>query len=146
MASTAITTAGTTFEVSASLPATYDASGFGALAYTLTGEVTDIGEFGKTYEVITHNPIADRKTYKFKGNYNNGALTIALAYDASDAGQVILKNYLDLDTDLSIKITNSDATVDYFTGKVVSYQKAVASGSVLTGSVSIEINSDIVEV
>ena len=146
MATVAQTTSGTTLSVSAAEPATFDTVGFAALTYTAVAEITDIGEYGKTYDVINHNPIADRKTYKFKSTYNNGALALALAYYEADAGQAILKTYLDLDTDLSVKVTHQNGDIDYFTGKVVAYPKAVAAGAILTGSVSLEINSDIVEV
>jgi hypothetical protein len=41
------TSAGTTFKVSASTPATWDAVGYAALTYTTVGEITNFGEFGR---------------------------------------------------------------------------------------------------
>ncbi len=46
MTTKAQTVAGTTIGISASLPATYDSTGFAALSYTTIGEVTDIGSLG----------------------------------------------------------------------------------------------------
>jgi hypothetical protein len=149
MPSTAQSTAGTTIAISATLPTTYDAdavTGFPAATYSTCGEVTDIGEYGKEYNLITHNPIGDRKTYKFKGNYNNGTLALQMAADATDAGQAILLAASDSDASYAVKITHQDGAVDYFSGKVMTYKKAVAAESILSATASFEIDSDIVEV
>lgn len=145
MPSTAQTTAGTTLAVSNSLPATYDSTGFGALSYSTVGEITEIGEFGKEYALVTHNPLDDRKTYKFKGSYNNGSLSLQMACDVSDAGQAIMLTAQDSDTSVSIKVTHQDGSIDYFTGQVMSYKKNVGSAdSIYTASTTLEIDSDIV--
>lgn len=146
MATAATSTSGTVIAVSAALPGTYDSAGFALLSYTTTGEVTDIGEFGKEYNLITHNPIGDRKTYKFKGNYNNGSLALQMASAPADAGQAILLTALDSDTAISVKITHQNGDVDYFTGQVMTYRVAVAAESIKTASVTFEIDSDIVNV
>jgi len=69
--SNAFTSAGTTISVVDSNPATYDQAGFEALTYSLIGEVTDLGEFGREYSAVTHNPLGDRRTVKRKGSYND---------------------------------------------------------------------------
>ena len=61
MASLAVTSAGTKLYVSASLPATYNSAGFGALTWTEVGEITDFGEWGKEYTVVNHNPVGTRQ-------------------------------------------------------------------------------------
>ena len=43
------TSAGTTLKVSASTPATFDATGYNALTMTVVGEVSDLGEFGREF-------------------------------------------------------------------------------------------------
>lgn len=147
MATLATSTSGTVISVSAALPTTYDdniTTGFPSLTYTATGEVTDIGEFGKEYNLITHNPIGDRKTYKFKGNYNNGSLSLQMASAPSDAGQAILLTALDSDISISVKITHQNGDIDYFTGKVMTYRIAVAAESIKTASATFEIDSDVV--
>ena len=65
------TTAGATIGISATLPATNDAAGYAALTFSLIGEVTDLGEFGREYATVTHNPIASRRTIKRKGSFND---------------------------------------------------------------------------
>ena len=87
---TAYTAAGTTLGISASLPASFDAAGFNAVTHTTIGEITDIGgTIGRVYNLVTHNPIGSRATVKKKGSYNSGSVTVAVALDTADAGQVI---------------------------------------------------------
>jgi hypothetical protein len=85
------TTAGSTLKVSASAPATYNTAGYAALTWTSVGEVTDLGEFGREYTLVTHNPINNRITQKFKGSYNEGKMSLKLGLDTDDAGQVLMK-------------------------------------------------------
>jgi len=118
----------TTISVSASLPATYDAAGYGALTFTAVGQVTDWTAGGQVYNVVTSNPIAQRSTDKYKGTFNNGADSITVNRDDDDAGQLIILAALTDDADYSFEVTYQDGTIDYFTGKVVSFD-TVAGGA-----------------
>ena len=148
--SNVFTSAGTLYSVSAGEPATYDSAGFGALVYTDVAEVTDLGEYGPTYEVVTHNPLDTRRTVKRKGTVNDGALTMQLGRDPSDAGQAILIDGVDgsaKDTVHSHKVTLQDGTIQYVTGQIYSYTTNVGSINQITGaSVTIELDNEIVEV
>lgn len=136
------TTAGTTIGISAGSPATFDAAGYGNLAFTTIGEVTSFGEFGRTYAGVTHNPVGSRGTQKKKGSYNEGALQLALAIDHDDAGQTLATTALDDDADYSFCITFQDGSKDYFTGQVMSFTKNPSSvDSALTGNINIEITT-----
>lgn len=132
---------GTSISISASTPATIDAAGYVALTYTQVKEVTDIGEFGRTYEVVTHTPLDTRADRKFKGTYNEGALTLTLARDMEDAGQTILYTALDSDDDHSFKITWQNGDITYFTGKAVSDKQSGSKNTMRGGTVNVEINS-----
>lgn len=146
MATLAISAAGTTFGVSASLPATYDAAGFVALTYTTIAEVTDIGSLGKDYTLISHNPVGDRKTYKFKGSYNNGSISLKFAKALADAGQTLMVAAAASDASYSFHITLQDSRDMYFTGKTMSFMTNIGSvNNILGGEAKIEIDSDIVE-
>ena len=129
----------TTISVSATLPATYDAAGYGALTFTAVGQVTDWTAGGQVYNVVTSNPIAQRSTDKYKGTYNNGADTITVNRDDDDAGQVIILAALTDDADYAFEVTYQDGTIDYFTGKVVSFD-TVAGGadSIVQKTISLE--------
>ena len=144
------TSAGTTLEVAADQPATRDQAGFAALTYTSVGEVTDMGEYGPEFEVVTHNPLGTRRTVKRKGTVNDGALSMQLARVPSDAGQSILIAGVDgveRDTVHSFKVTLQDGTIQYMTGQIYSFTTNVGSINQITGaSVTVELDAEIVEV
>ena len=117
--------------ISASLPTTFDSdgtTGYASLTFTTVGQVTDWAAGGQTYNIVTSNPINQRSTDKYKGTYNNDADSITVNRDDDDAGQVIVLAGLSADADYSFKVTYQDATDDYFTGKIVSFN-TVAGGA-----------------
>lgn len=141
-----MTSAGSTLGISASLPATYDAAGFNALTYTSIGEITDLGEFGAEYNLVTYTALGQRRTQKLKGSYNNGALQLQMGRDTTDAGQTALRNALSSDNSYSFRVTLQNGTRLQFTGKVMSYKTSVGSVDQITGaSTAIEIDSVIIE-
>lgn len=147
MPSSAFTSAGTTVRASAALPATYDGAGYVALTYTLIGEVVDAGEYGRKYEIIKHNPLNTRETFKRKGSFDSGQLNLKLGRVPADAGQAILVAALAVDASRSFKVTLQNGTIQYFTGQVTSYTTNVGSSGQITGAnVMIEIDSDFIEV
>lgn len=146
MTTLAQSVAGSTFKISATLPATYDAAGFGAVSYTAVAEITDMGSLGKDYTKITHNPVGDRKTYKFKGSYDSGNITLKLAKALADAGQALMLTASNSDADYSFQITLQDGRDMYFAGKVFSFVTNIGSvNQILGADVKVEITSDIVE-
>lgn len=146
MTTLAISAAGATLSISVTLPATYDAAGFAAVSYTSIAEITDIGELGKKYTLVTHAPVGDRKLYKFKGGYDNGQLQIQLAKATSNAGQTILLAAAGSDASYSFRITMQDATDMYFTGKAMSFVSKVGGVNNIYGAtVEVQLDSDIVE-
>jgi hypothetical protein len=149
MASNVFTSAGTTIAVAASNPATNDQSGYEALSFSTIGEVTDLGEFGRVYALVTHTPLATRAVVKRKGSYNDGTVTMSLAVDDADAGQVILDTAVDDDDDYSFKVTTQNGTSYYFQAQTMSFPIAVGSADqIVNRNVTLEINSEegIVEV
>lgn len=145
--SNAFTSAGTTISVVDSNPATYDQAGFEALTYSLIGEVTDLGEFGREYSAVTHNPLGDRRTVKRKGSYNDGTVAMTVARVPGDAGQTLLTTGLDSDDSYSFEVVLQDGTTLYFEAQIMSYTTNVGSvDQITTASVSLEITNDIIEV
>lgn len=141
-----MTSAGSTLGISASLPATYDVTGFNALTYTAVGEITDLGEFGTEYALVTYTALGQRQTKKLKGSFNNGSLQLQLGRDTADAGQTLLRTALASDNSYSFRVTLQNATRLQFTGKVMSYKTSVGSVDQITGaSTAIEVDSVIVE-
>jgi hypothetical protein len=151
--SLARTSAGIKLFASATAPATQDKAGFEGLTATWkeVGEITNFGEFGKTYNLVTHNPLGDRKTFKRKGSYNNGQLALQMALAGTDDGQAVLKTAVDNDNPIAFKVMYESGTVsdgaDYFMGLVMSYTTNVGSVDQILGcSCNVEIDGDIVEV
>jgi len=86
------TMTGATLALSATLPATYDAAGYGAtgVAFTTVGKVEDFGEHGGEASVSTFTPVADGVIEKFKGSTNYGSLALSIGALPSDAGQDLI--------------------------------------------------------
>jgi len=133
--------------------------GTGALisesSWVEVGEVVDFGEYGKAYNLIPYNSVADRKTYKFKGSYNEGALTLQLGQDVTDAGQDDLRDALETDYEYNFKIEFDDAaatsgstgTIDTFKALVMSFVTQIGNVESITGaSCQIEISGDVTRV
>ena len=140
------TTAGSTLGISSSNPATYDVTGYAALTFTEIGEITDFGEFGRQYNLVTHNPVASRGTQKFKGSFNEGTMSLTMALDTDDAGQVAVKAAVDSDANYSFKMTHhGSGDVYYFQAKVMSFRVGFSNvDAVTTATVELELttNSD----
>lgn len=140
------TSAGTLFKISAGLPATYTEAGFEALTFTEVGEITDYGEFGRKYNLVKHNPVATRKTVKRKGSYDSGSMTIPMALDNSDAGQIIMKAAAASDASYSICIELKDGFKYYFTAQVMQFLTKIGSVDTVTQATAmLELDDDIVE-
>lgn len=141
------TSAGSKLLVTASRPVTYDAVGFQALAWTEVAEITDLGEFGREYNQVTHQPLSTRRVIKRKGSFNDGSITLPMARDASDAGQGILEDALDSDDSYSYCIELQDGARFYFTAQCMSYKTNVGGVDSITGrTAQLEIDNDIIRV
>lgn len=136
------TSAGSTLKLSAGVPATFNAAGYNALSYTTVGEVTDLGEFGREFALVTHNAIDTRSTQKFKGSFNEGSLTVQLGLDTDDAGQILAKTASLSDSLYSVLITTQNLDKYYFQARVMSFKVSVASvDSITTATMMLEITT-----
>lgn len=140
---TARTSAGSTLAISAAAPATFNEAGYEALTFTTIGEITDLGEFGREYALVTHNPLDTRATVKRKGSYNEGAMDLKLALDTDDAGQILLAAASESDADYSFELTLQNGDVYYFQAQVMTFKIGVGSVDQITGaSVKLELTSN----
>jgi hypothetical protein len=136
------TSAGSTIAISASTPATFNAAGYQALSYFDIGEVTDLGEFGRDYALVTHNPLATRATVKRKGSYNEGTIDMKVGLDTDDSGQIVAKAGSESDNDYSFKVTLQSGDVYYFQAQVMSFKVNVGSvDNITTASIKLELTS-----
>ena len=144
------TTTGATLSKKANAsPGAYTEVGFEAVTpWTAIGEITDAGEFGKTYNLVTHNPIGNRKTIKKKGAYNEGQLVLQVARDPADTGQAALITALasDLDSSFKLVLNDGNTTTLYFVAQVLSYTTNLGSVDQIVGAtVTIELTNDIIQ-
>jgi hypothetical protein len=114
------------------------------------GLIESIGDFGKMFDLVTFQAIADGRTYKFKGGFNAGAIDIVVAADLADAGQLMLYTYgnaADQNTyPFKMVLNGATAAYDtlYFGGKVFSYRITPSSvNNVMKANIKIEINTNI---
>ena len=147
MASKVRTTAGSTLGISTTAPATYNDTGFGGLTFDLIADITEFGEFGRVYNLVTHNPIADRRTVKRKGSFNDGAITLQLGRDGTDLGQIAVDTASDSDDSAYFELTLQDGTILYFSAQVMGFTYNLGNvDSITAGAVTLEIDNDILNV
>lgn len=128
------TSAGTTIGIVAAAPATFNEAGYAALDFVPIGEVTDLGEFGREYSLVTHNPVASRGTVKKKGSFNEGSITLQLGLDNDDAGQAIAKEAARSDEDVSLCVTLQSGDKYFFRAQVMSFKLAVGGVDTITNA------------
>lgn len=108
--------AGAVLSISASLPATYDAAGYGAttITWTVVGEVENLGNHGGTKVITEFTPIASATVAKVGGSKNYGTMSLMLGYIPGDAGQIILETAFEAtNTRYSVKVVYPDTSIHY---------------------------------
>lgn len=143
----ATSSAGSTFSVCLSQPATENAAGYADLTWIPVGEVVNIGEFSRVYNPIEVNNLSQRRTRTLKGSFTEGAPTIETNYAAGDAGQAAMLVALNMDTDVSFRIVHQDLTEYYSQGLVMSAPITIGGvDDVTAGSFDTVLNKGIVTV
>lgn len=136
------TSAGATLHVSAATPATFTVAGYGALVWTPVGEVVDLGEFGREYNLVTHNPLANRSTQKFKGSFNEGQIALQLGLDTDDTGQILMKAAAVSDLPYSFRVVTQNGDKYYFQGQMMGFKVGVGSvDQITTASANLELTT-----
>lgn len=145
--SLAFSSIGSTIAVTATAPATLDSTGFGALSYTMIGEVTDIGTFGQVISKVTHVPLSTGSTIKRKGVSDPGNIQCKMARAPTDAGQAILQAAVPSTSTYSFCVTLQNGTKLYFLALVLSYTTVIGTAGTITSSeVSIDLTTNPVQV
>ncbi len=108
--------AGAQLSISAALPATYDAAGYGstAITWTAVGKTENLGSHGVTVDVAEFTPVNTGVTEKVKTIKKYGEITFSLAHLPSDAGQTILHTASESYSRYSAKIVYQDTSIHYF--------------------------------
>jgi len=131
----------TTYAISASLPATYDAAGYGAttITYTVIGKVESFPEFGSERSINEFRPIAG-PVEKVKGAPNYGGGPMVVADVPADAGQIIVKAAEASQNHYSMKLTYPDGEVHYLDVLVTSWRLTqAAEGGFMKRSANLQL-------
>lgn len=109
------TISGAVLSLSASLPATYDAAGYGAttVVFTAIGEVENFGNHGVTATITEFTPIATAVVTKVKGSKNYGTMALTLGSIPANAGQVLIAAAAESTARYSAKLTYPDGEIHY---------------------------------
>ena len=121
------TMTGTTYAISASLPATYDAAGYGAtgITWTTIDRVITFSMYGSERDVQKIKPIA-QAVEKIKGQADYGDGDMTMSYMPADPGQVIVKAAEASANHYSLKITYPDGEIHYLDVIVSSFKYPAA--------------------
>jgi len=119
-----ISVSGATLSVSATLPATYDAAGYGAttITWTAIGEIETLGNHGVKANIAQHTPIDTAVVSKVKGSKDYGQMQLMIGSIPTNAGQVILVAASESNNHYSAKLSYPDGEIHYLDVIVGSFE------------------------
>jgi hypothetical protein len=140
---------GTIVSISASLPTTHDAAGFGAItagSFKEIGEVMTIGEHGAKSSEKTRTPLKSGTVRKTVGATDFGNVQYGVSYIPGDDGQKLCDTARKNRALHSFKIAYPTGDVEYFTARVLSrtINPGGADQAVLSGNIEVSIDDEIV--
>jgi hypothetical protein len=109
------TLSGATLAISASIPASYDAAGYGATAmvYTAIGNIENYGNHGVTSAITEFTPVDTAVVAKVKGSKNYGTMSMTIGNIEGDAGLAILDTAAESTNHYSVKLTYPSGSIHY---------------------------------
>jgi hypothetical protein len=136
--------AGSTLDMKAAQPTAFTSVAYDAMTgFTRVGEIDDLGEFGRVYNVLKRVPVAGRGTVKKKGSFDEGTMNLKLGLDTDDAGQILMKTALNSDNDYTFKVTTSAGDKYYFQAQVTSFKVTVGGAdSWIMAACALEISTN----
>lgn len=111
------------YAISATLPATYDAAGYGSttITYTTIGKVENASAHGSSRTINEFKPITGA-VEKSKGAPDYGNMDLTFGDVPGDAGQIIVKAAEASANHYSVKVTYSDTEVHYLDVLVAGFE------------------------
>jgi len=139
------TNAGTLFYISATLPASYDAAGYGNLSFTQIRGIRSTGDIGEAYQTFDYNPIIGTRYNKRSGKLAKSLNAEIIIID--DAGQSLLKAALTSVNAYSYKVLCVDGVIYYFTAECSQRFRNIGQANSLADlKLTLEINSELLEI
>lgn len=115
--------------VCANAPATYDAAGYGALIWVEVGLITKLGGvLGRDYNTTSMEFINDALIKEKKSNYKLPPADMEVAWNESDAGQIIIAAAANGYTTPSFKVSKQNGTsLRYFPAQVKNFVESLGA-------------------
>lgn len=136
---------GASIGVSATLPATHDNTGFGALTYAKVGRINGYPDLDGTFDVATFDDLETGEEVKFADVLRAGSSTFNVGLDEADAGQIILD--ANKGAKLAFEFTLKSGVVYYRTAILTSYKPTgIATGNVVLAELGLEFEKTTVKV
>jgi hypothetical protein len=106
---------GATLALSAALPTTYDAAGYGAttMIYTKIGAVENFGNHGVSATITEFTDVETAAVTKVKGAKNYGTMSLVLGSIPADVGQVMIDAAAESTSRYSAKLTYPSGAIHY---------------------------------
>lgn len=133
-----------------------EAEFFAVTGYTDVSLIENFGEFGKQFDLVTFQAVADGRTYKLKGGYNAGSMQVVIGQDLADAGQDKLYDNANSATQarIAVRLILNDepsslggASRYYFLAMPMSWRTNLgAVNNAIRATVNMEIDSEIIYV
>ena len=121
--------------------------------WKLLGELTNVDEFGRQYEVVRANNLSDGATRKAKGSYDNGSVPFETLFDARDGGQVIMEEALQSTQNYAFRIDappdtdGDDGPTYYLQALITSFRPRIGGPNdmiMMRGNIEIDHNDPVV--
>lgn len=125
---------GTKLYVSAAKPATEDAAGYAALAWTEVVNLLSVSDTGDTYADASATHLGDGRVSHTPSDADGGAFDVTCTKNIGDAGQVILQTAVGNACGISVKIQFPDipCTGGVTTGSI-EYKQITVHSDMTTG-------------
>ncbi len=114
------------------------------------GLIENFGEMGRQFDVVPFQAVADGRTWKLKGGYNDGQMTLVVGQDLSDAGQFHMKTVAEASNQntypFKMTIVGAATTFDtyYWGAKVTSWRINVgAVNNTIRATAMMEVDTSI---
>lgn len=141
-------TADSRFHIGTATFSAMDQTAFEADTYTQVSDITDLGEFGLSAEVIEFTPIAGHRT-RTKGTNDYGTMDIVVHRNADDPGQQAMIAAAQVNHNYAFKVELTDApsasgtpSIYYFVGEVMSARNTLGeANNPVTTTFTVAVNA-----
>lgn len=138
---------GASIGVSATLPATHDALGFGALTFIKLGRINGYPDLDGTYDIAAFTDMETGEEIKFVDVLRAGSSTFDVGLDMEDAGQTAVQTAFDGGDKMAFEFTLKSGAKYYRTAAVTSFApSSIATGNVVMASLTLEFEKTTVKV